>query len=153
MNDNLLAIYAAVVATIGLAWHIYVGLRDRARVVLRYSTDMRLISYRYHPDTDYLILRVTNRGRRPVNVTQAGAVLYRGQPKAFIFSSSFFGPAGRLLTEESPSTDFACEQSQVDVTNIEYFWAQDATGRTYRKYLRRFPTVRRLLRKLKRRAA
>ncbi len=83
----------------------------------------------------------------------SGGTLFGGAPEgeaAFIFSDVILTPGDRLLTEENPSTDFLIEERLLDWNAIEYFSAADATGRIFKMYLHRFPTVQRLLRRLKR---
>lgn len=149
IKQNSLASYAAAVATISLFWHVYSILRDKAKIVLKIEKNRRIVSHNndnlYNPNIDYIILNVINKGRRPIKITQAGIKVYNSKEgkNVIIFSDSFL-PTKRVLTEENPSTNFACDQSKIDLNNIEYLWARDGADKIYKKYIHSLPVVKKI---------
>lgn len=77
-STTVLAVWGAVVSTIALVWHILRDIADRGRV----SVKCYLGRYVGGIQTDlrtHLIYRVTNVGRRPVNVTHIGGAIQENE--------------------------------------------------------------------------
>jgi hypothetical protein len=113
-----LAVYGAVVGTAaaaGAVWNIYHGWwRDRARVTLEVTVGSEAFSWMgtergtisVRPDK-YLIVRVVNKGRRPLKIDGAGLIMGDKSQRFFIL-----GPHGSpvfacILDERTPKVD-AC---------------------------------------------
>jgi hypothetical protein len=113
-----LAVYGAVIGTTaaaGALWNIYHGWwRDRARVTLEVTVGSEAFSWMgtergtisLRPDK-YLIVRVVNKGRRPLKIDSAGLVM--GDKTQRLFT---LGPHGSpvfpcILDERTPKVD-AC---------------------------------------------
>jgi hypothetical protein len=62
---GLLAFYGTIVSTAALVWNIIRDSRDRSRVKLEAMIGKL---YPDHTDRDYLVLTMTNVGRRPVQI-------------------------------------------------------------------------------------
>lgn len=151
IKENAIALYGALAASASLIWHVYGIWRDKVRVVLGIQGNMRVAppenAFPYKPDTDYYMLKVVNKGRRPVKLQQAGVKLFSSK-RYIVFSDSFTVPINRVLTETSPATQFLCEQTQFDLEDVEFIWALDGAGRKYKKYLHKLPTMKKLLLKI-----
>jgi hypothetical protein len=61
----IIAVYAAIVSTATLAWTVYNGLRDRAKV--KVTAELRII-LPDKADVLHLIVRMVNVGRRPIRL-------------------------------------------------------------------------------------
>jgi hypothetical protein len=74
-----LAIYAALVATADLAWKLFEGLRDRARVVVNVA-EYEAITPGTNQRQPILGVRAVNRGRRATYITHVARVanVWRG---------------------------------------------------------------------------
>lgn len=148
IRENPVAWYGAIVATISVILNVLKYLKDRPQIRIKFQKDMKIFdSPLYNRNKTYLVITVINTGRRPIKITNAGTRVYMGEKKFMVFSDSFTIPGERILTEASPSTVFCVDQNLVDLENIEYFFAEDAIGRIYKKFLS--PPPYRIYKKLK----
>jgi hypothetical protein len=136
------------IATTILAWEggilslllavlkVYELRRDRASVAVSYKTGWRVTgSPVYRPDKDYLVVTVTNKGRRPVTITNvAGEAKHRGEGSFILADSVCYG--NRELAE-GKAVDYLCEQDALDLSKLRGFLAFDMTGRKYRCKIRK----------------
>jgi hypothetical protein len=142
ISASSVAWYAAIVATISMFVSLIQLWRDRAKIRIEYSRDMKIIGTTgpYSPDTIYFNVTVINKGRRPINITKA-AIRNLGSKKKFLVLNDSFSPArNRVLTEDNPTAEFFVEQGAAMLDSAFYISVHDATGRKYKKYLHRFPT-------------
>jgi len=74
ITANTVAWYGAVVSTVALVISAINVVRDRARVIVWAQVGMRLMGTGggYKPNTDYILITVANRGRRPRTIENAG---------------------------------------------------------------------------------
>ena len=101
----------------------------------------------YDPRKQYIAIDIINRGRRPVRLGNAAfKSLSEG---SLLINDSLLRPA--TLTEESPKTTYLIEQEGINLNKMWYIVVYDATGRQYKKYLTRFPILRRFRNWLKER--
>ena len=144
LKENVVAAYAALVATIALVWNVFNARRDRAKIILSYQMNMRVSnSPIYEKDVDYLILIVTNRGRRPVVISTAGYKCFGGH--GGIFTDSLILNKNKTLDERNPMVEFLIKQSLLDLKDVEYFFAKDMSQSTYKRYPHSFSWIRKLL--------
>jgi len=130
--------YAAIVATLSFILSAYHIVRDRARVILKFRKNMRVHGVpAYKPDKNYFVITVINRGRRPVTITRAGCKFRQKEKPWTIASDSFFYGSREL--REGKSTDFLIEQPSIDFSRLLFIWADDATGRIYKKRISYLP--------------
>lgn len=150
ISATTVAWYGAIVATVGALISIYNILSDRPKIKINYQKDMNIYGPQsiYPKDKTYINVTVINTGRRAVNITKAGFRTLGGKRKFALFNDSFLSTRNRILTEESPVSEFMVEQDEKMLEMIKsvwYIWAQDATGRMYRKYLHPLPYIWRIL--------
>jgi len=141
LRQEGLATYGAIIGTIALFLPI---LRERPKVEVRFVTNRRVFvpgaspeAVRavspYSPDKDYCVITVVNRGKRPVRIVKAGWKMLDGKEEKWcIASDTFFSSSPRILTEESPTTDFSVEQDLIDLSGIIFVWAEDGIGRMFK---------------------
>lgn len=147
---SVVAWYGAIVATAGFVLSLFNSLRDKAHIKIQYQPDMEVVGPGpYSPGKTYFSVTVINKGRRPANITKAGLRIIGGKRKHLIFSDSFSGHRTRVLTEESPVTEFLVEQDLVPFDKAWYIWVTDATGNIYKRYFHKLPTLWLLWYKLK----
>ena len=142
ISASAVAWYGAVVATLSFAIAAWNAWSDRAHVLIKFQRDMQVVGEGPYPkDKTVAIVNVVNRGKRPVNITRAGIRMVGRDRKFMILTDSLLSHGGRVLTEESPTTDFIVEQDLIPFGNVWYVTVYDATGREYRKYMTRFPMM------------
>jgi len=150
IQQNPVAWYGAVIATISIVINFLNYLKDRAVIKIRFQKDMQILSRSptpYDSNKTYFVVSVINKGKRPIKIVKAGAKVFRGDKKIMIFSDCFAISGERILTETNPSTDFVVEQELINIDNLEYLWVEDGTGKIYRKYVHSLPKT--IFRKLK----
>jgi len=77
-----LALYGAIIATLGGAWSLYVGLvLDRARIVVSVS---QALAVGFATSIPVVTLSVSNRGRRAVHISSIGCVADSRTGEAFL---------------------------------------------------------------------
>lgn len=150
ISASTVAWYGAIVATAGTCISVINFLRDRPKIKIQFQKDMNIYGPQsiYPKDKTYISITVINKGRRPVNITKAGFRTLGATRKYTIFNDSFSTHRNRVLTEESPTSDFMIEQDEKMLEMLKgtwYIWVQDATGRMYRKYLHPFPYIWRVV--------
>ena len=140
ITSNSVAWYAALLATVNTVVIIINYLRDRPKVCIEYSKDMQIINGNplYQDDKNYFNVTVINKGRRPIKITKAGLRIIGSEKKFIIFTDSFQNHRNKILTEESPTSEFLVEQNLINLENSYYIFAQDAQDictRCSREYL------------------
>lgn len=143
ISANTVAWYGAIVATLSIGILLYNTWRDRAVIEIRYQKNMIVSGGQsiYPADKTYFNVSVINKGRRPVNITRAGYRTFGRERKFGLFCDSFSPHRNKILTEESPITEFFVEQDEEVLKSVWYICVYDATGREYRKYLHAFPAL------------
>jgi hypothetical protein len=146
ISANVVAWYAAIISTTGLIINIYKAYQDRARVKIKYEPDMYIYGDAlkltgYKPDTKYLSISVINEGRRPIRIEKATLKII-GKKGYFILVDSFSERRNKVITEESPTTTFFAEQSQIDMENVYCVLVEDGTGKSHIKYINKLPTYK-----------
>lgn len=141
ISSNIVAWYAAVVATISAVITFYQVWMDRAIIKITYQLNMQMgkeIFYRgispYKKNTQYMVIDVINIGRRPIKIDK-GYLKLIDESGYYMLGDSMAKHRDKVITEENPTTTFFVEQSLIDFSKILYIGAMDATGRRYKKYL------------------
>lgn len=139
LKQNPVAWYGAIASTLSIIITFLKFLQDRPIIRINYSLGLLVNSPYHNPDKMYHSIKVTNIGKRPVKILQAGAKLFLGEKKKVIFSDSYAIKEERILNEINPTTYFFVEKELLDLKNIDYIWAEDAAGTIYKKYLHTLP--------------
>jgi hypothetical protein len=132
----IVAWYAAVVSTLGLALSLYLALRDRARVVIDARPNYQVLGdpYPYDPNKLYVCITVANRGRRPLTVSVVGLLpRRRGDNAAIVNGSLHHGPCELA---EGKSVNFLAAQDEIDLENVRAVVVRDQTGRLWKQKVR-----------------
>ncbi|MBE0568392.1 MAG: hypothetical protein IH577_01790 [Deltaproteobacteria bacterium] len=141
VSGNSVAWYGAIVATISVILSAYNAFRDRARIKITYIKDMIIIGKQdlYNKAKTYFNVTVINKGRRPIRIDRAGLRIIGRKRIYALFSDSFMPHRNKVITEESPKTDFMIEQDDDLLNSTWYIVVYDGVGKEYRKYLRFIP--------------
>ncbi|MGA3081721.1 MAG: hypothetical protein ABSD44_10110 [Terracidiphilus sp.] len=122
----IIAVYGAVLSTVAVAKQL---ISERVSIKITALRDMMTHGDPRHDGTTLIILRVTNKGRRPVTITHTGArSLYPGE-------SFMCGDNEPLLAHEIKEGECITSymnQSDTDITTIDFWQAIDSTGRVYK---------------------
>jgi len=141
--SSSVAAYAAVVATLGLIISVSNYFRDRAKIVIDYRLNWKVINMPgYDPLKRYIVIDIINCGRRPVRLGNASFRFITPSQGYLLINDSLLRPT--TLTEEKPKKTFLIEQNGVDINKVFYVEVCDAVGRKHRKYFTHFPTFRRI---------
>jgi len=144
INASAVAWYGAILATGGSILSVCNFFRDKAKIEVGYSLDNQFYNigppYPYKEKEDYICVTVINKGRRPVIIEKASLRVF-GTKGYFLLGDSFADFRVKLIDEKNPQTNFFTEQSTIDIKNVIYAEITDGTGKKYRKYLKKFPTV------------
>lgn len=141
VSAETIAWYAAIMATCSVILTFLKYLNDRVNVVLKCRADYRIGGqgdlHPYKRDTDYVVITVINKGKRPITIKSVHYVLKHKKDKCKrgILTDSLIQPFRKIQGGES--TDYLLEQKYADLDNVKYFIAYDATGRAYRGKLKR----------------
>lgn len=139
---TFLAIYAAILSSIGLGWHLYRDLYDRARVKVSVSL-MRLATgedgkqFAVAPDSLidsttanlHVVVKMTNVGRSPVLLRGWGGewkLPEKGKDKFVVFSQGL----PRMLNGHESHQEFMPNLSVVS-PNIKALFVWDASGKNW----------------------
>lgn len=141
--STITAIWGATTGTLALSLNAFDKVRDRSILRIRLARDMKIIGPAelagYDNNKTYLMVTVTNKGRRPINVDRVFVrQLRKGKTQTFFVVHN---QTSRILTEENPVTQFPIDQEGVDYDRLYYVVILDKRGREYKKYYRRFPRL------------
>jgi len=117
----LLAIYGAVLSTIGIIWKIY---SDRPKIKVKAS--FGLIDYGGRIDDKSFLVGVVNRGRRPVTLSSVGI---RAGKEDMIHLKTIGLP--KELGEGKSHTEWFKIDS-LRGKDCDFAWYRDATGKLYK---------------------
>ncbi len=141
INTDGVAIYAAFVATVALAWRIFEWMRERPKIKVKigYAQDFVLAG-----DPSFVIVAALNTGNHPITICAAGIHIsgLRGDFKEMdIFESEEFKSKNfprRLNEGERLEKSYECKELKKTLkemgiqTHLEFAWFRDATDRIYR---------------------
>jgi hypothetical protein len=91
--------------------------------------------------TSPFILAIWAADLEQVIPTKAAIRNLGGEKKFLLFTDSFLSTRNRVLTEDNPTTEFFVEQDEAHLDSSLYVCVHDATGRKYKKYMHKFPTL------------
>ncbi len=140
ITKNPLALYGALIATVSLLFSLFslwmsfwVARRDRARIVVTGLSGYKVTpGGPYDPTRDYLIITVSNEGRRPRIISKVGVRLRTGPSKHLISSDAIH--KGPQEIKESGSCFWLMQygaHQNLDLDNIKAVWACDQTSKMY----------------------
>lgn len=128
---SIVAWYGAIVSTLGFFLALYVALRDRPRLKIGVQPNMKSYGETgYRTDKLYVVVTVSNSGRRPVTVTGVGFSQRRRAGDILLSDSLREGP--REITE-GKSTSYLAEQEGLPLSNLDRVVVRDATGRVWKR--------------------
>ncbi len=135
ITADVVAWYAAVVATGAFVVNAYNAWRDRARLVVSARSGYQVTPgpHPYSPDATYISITVANPGRRPATVERVWLTV-RGKKGGLLAHDSLIGGARKL--EEGTSTSYMVNQSELNLEDLESVCASDQSGRTWRGRIR-----------------
>lgn len=144
---TLLAVYAAILSTTTGVAQVITFLRDRSDIKLSSQrvTETFEVDGIMGAGETVTVISVVNAGRRPVTITNVGAV--------FLFPKSSFtdlvcSPTVPTELTEGKQLTAVAEDEQIDLAEVEAWEVIDAIGNTYRKSVAPFfPRVRSRLRR------
>lgn len=133
---EVVAWYAAIVATLGLIISGYMAYRDRADLRISVSPDMIGLNGSDEEVEAYLMVHVANRGRRPVTVDGVGLIPRDPARGEFLLTGSV---QPRTITEgkaESYLLRHSLLKAQgVQPTDFNKVVVRDQSGRIWKKRL------------------
>jgi hypothetical protein len=137
ISADVVAWYAAIVATASVAFTAYSIWRDRSRVFVEGRAGYVVPKANpgvYDPQKTYTVVSVVNRGRRPCTIDKVGLKM-RGKGKHVMSGDALIHGAREL--GEGKSSNWMLDQSDLALDEVEYVWAFDQTGREYRGKFRK----------------
>ena len=132
ITASVVAWYAALVSTITGAVQVGNFLRDRKKIKLDVMRNMVTDDPR-RAGMEFTILRVTNAGRRPVNVTH---IYLKQEGDAAGILSDVRPPLPHELTEGKQLAAYL-DEARAGFETIRYFAVVDSTGREYKLKIKR----------------
>ena len=132
ISASVVAWYGAVVATIGLLTSLYVALRDRPRIRIKTRADYVIhgAAGPYDPTKTYIMVTVSNAGRRPVTITHVYLTHYKIKQHSLLTDALVRGPTE---ITEGKAASFLVEQDALDLADIKAVNVIDATGREWKR--------------------
>jgi hypothetical protein len=136
ITADVVAWYAAIVATISVAVNAYGAWRDRSHLVVTARSGYRVTAgaHGYSPEKLYISVTVANRGRRPATVSHVWLDV-KGMEEKILLNDSLLHGSREL--KEGAATTYALDQSSVQLENVNYVYAGDQTGRKWRGRLKK----------------
>jgi hypothetical protein len=129
ISGNVVAGYAAVLSTVTGAFQLRNYYLDRARIKVTAQPNMQIYGDPMYAGKTLIMVRVANLGRRPVTITSVGG--YRRQPKNVAFVLGNCVPELPHELTEGKSLTAIVEASEIDVSNVHWWYATDAVGGHY----------------------
>ena len=128
---NLIAWYGAIVATVAIIISAWVAWRSRVRIMVSGLSGYRTeASEPYDPDKTYLLITVSNPGRRPSTIAQVGLSVREGSSEKRVLAADK-GPQVLAGGESSYWIMEYGQDTNLPLENIKYVWASDDTGKMY----------------------
>jgi len=131
-----IALYAAIISTGGLAWAIYVWIRDRYKLVTSLQVQEIWTPESRSPNTREIVFRIINQGRQPGTIVDLGFEL----DKSIVSGTEDKPIYYRESATNGGSTPFVLQpgnwhESRLPIVVCEVgrirWWAKDSNGRTY----------------------
>ena len=136
---NPVSAYGAIVASIALCFSFlsllvsfWVASRDRARIIVTGRSNYKVHPPgRYGPDQRFIVITVSNLGRRPRTISHVGVRL---KDRSQLMATDSFHKGPQVIAEAtSDSWSIAYEgQSKLSLDSVKSVWAVDQTGKIYR---------------------
>ena len=141
ISADIIAMYAAVIATFSAIKVIYDILTDRHKIKLSYRTDVTIQNHSdYKANESLFCLEVVNTGKRVIKIVNVGYFTKDGMKN--ILTDSVYDLQNRILTDSNPSTSYFLPLKDVDTKQIWYLYALDGRNKTYKHHLTRLGRLR-----------
>lgn len=136
ITASTVAWYAAIVATISA---LFSGLniwRDSRRIKITLKKNMKIYPADIgEEDKQFLIIDIANIGRRPITITHVGFEVIGENAGAILAADSVKN--GSREIQEGKSTSYLVNQSQIKLERLKNIIVFDATGKKYRRKVKK----------------
>jgi hypothetical protein len=129
ISGSVVALYAAVLATITAAVQVTNFLRDRRKIKISVNDRMKMFGDPRYEDKLLTVVRVTNIGRRPVTILSISATQIAPLDSFVMIDTR---PALPCELTEGKHLQAIGELVDIDVSKIECWEVKDAGGNSYR---------------------
>jgi hypothetical protein len=134
-STTAIAIYAAVVATAGVAWQVYTWLRLHGTRV-RVTVSNAFLTFPDHLP-QVAMITVRNLGGHPIRVTSAGFDFQDGSGRTVVLTQPPPGASLPGIVQPRDSAETWVEEQHFTSSGIDVFrplvaWARLATGETFK---------------------
>ena len=126
-----MAWHGAITGTLSLGIAGYVAWRDRARIKVWASNNYLVhgTGGPYDPRRKYIMVSVSNAGRRPVTITHVYFRHKHDKHSSLLTDSMLRGPKE---LKEGQSATYLAEEDGFDLPSIKAVYVSDATGREWK---------------------
>lgn len=128
ISAPVVAWYAAIVATFALVVNAYSVWRDRPRLRVRITRNMKMVPPD-HGDPSYYCITIANPGRRPITITHVGFTMKEGENDILLGESVRDGNREIL---PGHNTDYLARQDMIDESNLQYLTVNDGALNEFR---------------------
>jgi hypothetical protein len=128
ISAPVVAWYAAIVATFALVVNAYSVWRDRPRLRVRISRNMKIIPPDDPNDPKYYSITIANPGRRPITITHVAFTQKEGD--TMLLGESVTQGHREILPGHN--TIYLVEQDPINESNLEYLLVYDGACNKYR---------------------
>lgn len=134
---DVVAFWGAITGTASLVVAYFTYRRDNIKIKVDVKKGWRVMHSPDHdPNEDQVIVTVSNKGRRPVTITQV-AYQFLKRSYGVVWADSMRLGSRELL--EGKSTDYNMPQKDIeDFSEISFFAVYDAVGNAYKCYVTPF---------------
>jgi hypothetical protein len=119
----VIAIYGAILSTIGIIWNIYNSNRDKAKV--KVNARFGLLTHKV-TEGPFLFIEAINHGRRGVTLSSVGIRLFSGENIALMQAN-----LPKELSEGKSHNEWI-EIDKLRNEKCKFVWYKDQTGRLYK---------------------
>lgn len=137
ISVDVVAWYGAIVATASAMLSGYVVWRDRVRLKVVATPNMRLTEAcgNFSTDEDVILIEAANVGRRSITLETTWFELRKSKSPRALFVKSQWRPSSKLAEGEKATK--LCKQRDLDLSTLSCVVVKDATGRKWRGKIER----------------
>jgi len=136
ITADTVAWYAAIVATISVFFSGLNIWRDRPRIKISLKKNMKIYPADIgEEDKEFLVIDIANVGRRPITITHVGFEETGEDAGAILVADSV--KHGSREIQEGKSTSYLVNQSQMKLERLKNIIVFDATGKKYRRKVKK----------------
>lgn len=137
ISAEAVAWYGAIVATTSAILGAISVFRDRAKIRVSATPDMKIVQSvgDYSKDSSYILIEVANVGRRTVHLRELPYLTLKGEKRTSLIVKGPWQPSSILA--EGESATMLGRQQDVDLSQIRRVIVTDATGRRWKGKVRK----------------